>query len=703
MFMSVLRRIMLSGIDISTIPESNKIYYTATAKVDPLSNSLGSRVLLNTYSTKNGEGVIVTVNPINTIGDSAFSGKECLTSIKLPDTVKKIGINAFKDTTNLLDLFLQTGNAEFLKDAFYNTGIETVHVPSYPYGYNNGFDMLCTNKGSNEYSSPFFCNNAKISNDSNVTVTSATITNNIEKYSLAGVSELKQIMVDMSKKELIINPFAFYKSPSKLYFPISSINTVIGTSAFENSGVYSVGTLEGVSELGASAFRNCNLGGTREVIHISANTIGTSCFIGSALNNIVIDNSVKEIENYAFSRGLTSFGTTIQSLRIDINIFEENTFRGYVFEGCVINNLELNGTLYEHDISRHGFTGATIHNISFGDNVTSIASNSFLYCDFTQDVLELPTNISSIGNRAFCDIYANKVLIPNSITNIGEEAFYNCIVDYISVGAGITNIPYRAFYSPYIKVLDFSSHTVVPECAKNSVFVINSANIIVPDNLYDIWISAYVWKDLANRIIKKSDWDSRPRKGAGVYIQHTNGWLYTIDEWSSHEFISNDANGVAVISDKAKFVISKKNVEESEWALNSDTIIYGASDVESISAANADLQGIINTSFIAARSKSSAAQYSSQYRFPDTRKGYLPSMGEWVIAHKYKNEIDSAMNAINGDDILSGAADYPTLYWTSTKIKGKAGVISWDDYLVRSSVNIDDFETIRPFAKLTLL
>lgn len=42
--MSTLRRIMLSGgldIDIDSLPETQKIYYTATSKVKPNANSLG--------------------------------------------------------------------------------------------------------------------------------------------------------------------------------------------------------------------------------------------------------------------------------------------------------------------------------------------------------------------------------------------------------------------------------------------------------------------------------------------------------------------------------------------------------------------------------------------------------------------------------------------------------------------------------------
>ena len=83
------------GIDIESLPDTQKLYYKATAKVSPKSGSLGSAIMINNWDSTTGEGIIVCASDIIKIEDSAFSECSSLTSITIPNSVKSIGYSPF--------------------------------------------------------------------------------------------------------------------------------------------------------------------------------------------------------------------------------------------------------------------------------------------------------------------------------------------------------------------------------------------------------------------------------------------------------------------------------------------------------------------------------------------------------------------------------------------------------------------------------
>lgn len=92
---------MMDGFNIDTIPSSRKIYYTASYKITPQENSLGSKVQLNMYDATTMNGVLVTESDITTIGLYAFYRCHSLTSLTIPDSVTSIGNRAFCECYNL--------------------------------------------------------------------------------------------------------------------------------------------------------------------------------------------------------------------------------------------------------------------------------------------------------------------------------------------------------------------------------------------------------------------------------------------------------------------------------------------------------------------------------------------------------------------------------------------------------------------------
>ena len=129
------------------------------------------------------------------------------------------------------------------------------------------------------------------------------------------------------------------------------------------------------------------------------------------------------------------------------------------------------------------------HNASGYCVMGSTGNNGKVYCNMLRKV-EIGTGVTNIRNDAFYSCYSlASVVIPNSVTSIGSEAFSSCYG--------------MAFY-------DFSNHTSIPTLSNTNAFknIPSDCKIIVPDNLYDTWITATNWSKYASYIIKKSDWDA---------------------------------------------------------------------------------------------------------------------------------------------------------------------------------------------------
>lgn len=203
--------------------------------------------------------------------------------------------------------------------------------------------------------------------------------------------------------------------------------------------------------------------------------------------------------------------------------------------------------------------------------------------------------------------------------------------------------------------------------------------ITVTPDMTDMQVQKFIWSGFRNdlRFIALKD--------PGVYIQHIDGSLYTESEWTAGGYANSDANGVAVISSDASFVIAKDDASSStlRWGGQGKTI---TDIVTSSSSATAvlDYDGIGNTPKIIEQldgyndSYSSigapAAEACAAFIFPSGQTGYLPALGEWQVAYNNNTAVESAMTLIGGTAIKS---EY---YWSSTQYNGShSWYLPWSD------------------------
>lgn len=171
------------------------------------------------------------------------------------------------------------------------------------------------------------------------------------------------------------------------------------------------------------------------------------------------------------------------------------------------------------------------------------------------NVLSIPNTVSVCKERAFDQCYfPNEVVMPKSVKNMsssGYAAFYQGWLksfywnglhdewfgfDHTDLGDGVLEIPFGVSYvnynpglndlrAPYIKfpstvysldgiggqpysdmpyIFDFRALKDVPSIG-DAYYATETLNIIVPDELYESWISDTNWSELAERIFKASE------------------------------------------------------------------------------------------------------------------------------------------------------------------------------------------------------
>lgn len=301
-----------------------------------------------------------------------------------------------------------------------------------------------------------------------------------------------------------IKPWAFFSNPLKNVF-------------IPNSVVY----------IRTEAFKTCSLKSL--TIPHSVKYIGSGAFANNYIHNIIIPNSVAYVGSYAFEyNGITSLTFENGS---NIRVLEEGAFydasysnfssfalpananpgfSGYRDEdgnkygaGYNVTNLKKlyyadlpPYTLTKEDVTIDGneikyYTGTysniIIPGIFDGINVTSIASNAFIYHRLTS--VAILDGITSVNYTAFSNNYISNLTLPNTLTYIASGAFMSNRLDTLIIPNSVTGIGGDAFMDNMLKSVTISNQL---NSIEMGLFQNNSFDSIsIPDNITTISEDAF--------------------------------------------------------------------------------------------------------------------------------------------------------------------------------------------------------------------
>ena len=167
--------------------------------------------------------------------------------------------------------------------------------------------------------------------------------------------------------------------------------------------------------------------------------IGNSAFYKCKdLTNVSIPESVKIIDNYAFSE------SGIKSITIPNSV---TSIRTGAFEDCDgLTSITIPNSVTKIS-DRTFYRCSGLRNVTIPNSVTSIGGIAFSNCG-NLTYINIPNSVTSIGNEAFeyCRSLTS-LEIPNSVTSIGNEAFKGCTgLTSIDIPNSVTSIGNKAFY-----------------------------------------------------------------------------------------------------------------------------------------------------------------------------------------------------------------------------------------------------------------
>ena len=208
----------------------------------------------------------------------------------------------------------------------------------------------------------------------------------------------------------------------------------IGDSAFWNTGCDSLIVPQNITEA-ACAFKMARF----ENVTVNTVHVYKEMFYNSLVDNVILSNNVKEIENNAFEN---SFIKSIK-LSSNLNKIGEESFSGgklvtveipgnvkiierQAFAGCTsLERVQFSNGI--ETIGYEAFDGcANLRQVEIPKSVTKIEGETFARCTNLQSAI-INANVESMGSCSFLGCTElQTVKLPDTLTNIGNGMFEGC-------------------------------------------------------------------------------------------------------------------------------------------------------------------------------------------------------------------------------------------------------------------------------------
>lgn len=545
---------LINGINYSL--DGEKLEATVIAK-DPI------------YS---GDVVIpaTVVNPddsqtynIVAIGDNAFAHCVDLTSISLPEGLKKIGFDSFWECTKLTSLTLPSTLETIGSYAFELCDqLKTINLPNsvtsvgaYAFSgdtsltapvYNDKIFAYMPELFEGDYVIPdgiesitqyAFCmaNLKSLSIPNSVT--------NIESSAFSYCRKLETVTFNANVTK--INSSVFYECSSLKSFTVPASVTLIDSYAFYNCDELETVTFnEGLQTISQQAFYSCDklsaLSLPASVTYISPNVFSGCASLASI--HVAAGNSVYDSRNSCNALIKTAkdelvLGSINATVPEGIKSIGENAFRllpitsltlpeslvaigDYAFEACIeltSINLPANVTSVGKGAFREtGLTNQLYNSHVFAfmprnfagafavpEGITHIASNAFTDCvDLT--AITFPASLTYIGFDSFWNTRLSEVVIPEGVDTISTWAFEQIpTLHKVTLPSTLKKLDEKAFY--YCTALDtIIVNAETPLEIVENVFDdvdIATCKLFVPTASIALYEAADVWKNFDIRPI----------------------------------------------------------------------------------------------------------------------------------------------------------------------------------------------------------
>ena len=220
------------------------------------------------------------------------------------------------------------------------------------------------------------------------------------------------------------------------------------------------------------------------------------------LEEVRLPEQAKEIGSTAFKNC-----TSLREVDMPSGI---TTIYQYAFENCTGLKKDIILPYGLLTIKNNAFSNCPV-NITIPSTVTAIDASCFKNCKN----LTGPVDLSNVTNMNLSYVFQDcsklsSVSLSKTATSIGSYYFYGCkSLSYVYIPSNIVTIGSSVFAyggDQIEQTFDFRDHTKVPSVQTGSFTKSSGLTIVVPDELYDTWITTGNWTGFATYIIKASEY-----------------------------------------------------------------------------------------------------------------------------------------------------------------------------------------------------
>ncbi|MBO5732657.1 MAG: leucine-rich repeat protein [Alistipes sp.] len=428
------------------------------ASEDGLALIMGSRFLqyavastVNSYTVPEG---------VEQIDDYAFYQSQNLTTLRLPESIYRIGNNAIAKCSNLSSVYFESiYYPTMTTSTFGDTNTQNANLTLYV--YEEAIDAFKTKFSGYSFGSRFVANGPAPEDVATTIIYYATSDNSLINVKDCIVINHEFIDDKQGNRLEVLGimrevPYSLFTGNSKLWSVTlpSSIRKIAGSAFYGCSILSYVSLAEGLEAIHDSAFYKCkNL--SYITIPQSCTDLGSYAFTGcTSLKSIVVPDNVKDIGTEAF-KDCTALKTVALGRGIK-NIYSS------AFKNCTaITEINMPETL--EYISSEAFSNSMTSSASFTLPATleSVGNKAFdkcyaqvsINCEIGADMfasvgfskVTIAEGITSIGDRAFASATTSTFILPNSLRRIGDKAFYQCKNASFNKPTGLEYIGESAF------------------------------------------------------------------------------------------------------------------------------------------------------------------------------------------------------------------------------------------------------------------
>lgn len=412
-----------------------------------LCNGLGTELIYVPVTYKGDNGVFEAPLGIQGIGEGVFEGKTAITEVIIPEYLRTIGLNAFKDCTGITKVTvkgprsntLNIGEASFIGC----TSLMEVDFIGAAQASGNGAITV----GPSAFKDCVNLDTLRIGESVNVY--------ELGNFAFAGNVSLEDIIVADSATLRSIGNNTFEGCTRLRTYTIHASTVSIGNGAFTGcSFLTKVAFAAGGGDInfGSYVFKDCARLTTIE-LPATLTSFDGSAFDGcERITNIIVDPAnpvLTTVDNVLYTKDMTELLYFPRNLELDLDALPWDTLTklgASAFKNNPqVKNVKIGANIVE--LGDGAFEGCiNLESVEFLNTTDDmiIGDRVFMNCAKLTNVI-LPAKTSKIGNSAFYMTGLAEINIPDAVTEIGSFAFSYTNIESIELPAALTKIGTGAF------------------------------------------------------------------------------------------------------------------------------------------------------------------------------------------------------------------------------------------------------------------